>query len=247
MVTNPPIKAFRAAARIALPALLMLAVMFTAPPVQAGLDTRPTASLSPREARAQAQALAAGEPFVTLDRGRIAGIKTTEITASIDIAAPPATVWAVMTDCDAALAIVPHLQSCTVLEKGSFMAGAQAPDRMSDVRRHVVRYSRLLPLTVNEFRSDYQRDLSITFEKSGGDLKVLVGSWRLEPRDDGKATRVHYQASLAIGQPVPVFLLKRITHGDTKKILRNLRDLSTRQYQDQLATARQSQAGTTPR
>ncbi|MEO0850302.1 MAG: SRPBCC family protein [Pseudomonadota bacterium] len=198
--------------------------------------------------------LADGEVVVNLSTGEAGSIKTTKISAAIDIPAAPATIWAAMTDCDAALDIVPHLSSCTILDRGTFSEPTHntAPAKsMWDVRRHVVRYSRLFPKTINEFRSTYDRPRAISFEKSGGDLKVLSGQWVLAPQKgtpgDTPVTRVYYQAELAIGQPVPRFILKRVTHGDTKTILRNLRMLSVHQHKERKRSSAKRHAVATPR
>jgi len=164
-----------------------------------------------------------GDVVVSVDKGVSDGVDTTLIEAAIDIGAPPDTVWRVMTGCEEALTIVPHIQSCEII---SAPTQSSPSATYSDTRRHIVQYSMFFPKTVNEFRSVYAPNRTIQFEKSGGDLKVLRGLWHLEPQSGGMSTRVIYRAELAIGQPVPGFLLRRITNGDTKEILGNLRDLS---------------------
>ena len=191
----------------------------------------PERELSPKEM----SLLQKGSVLVDVKRSEFQGEKTTLISAAIDIAAPADIVWRVMVSCDEALEIVPHIQSCDVIDGNIDGLGEVAMATQTqtmpiywDVRRHIIKYSMLFPKTVNEFRSVYTPNKEIVFEKSGGDLKVLQGRWRLQPVDGGKATRVVYGAQLAIGQPVPGFILRRITNGDTKDILRNLRDLSVK-------------------
>src|ERR1700687_855698 len=111
------------------------------------------------------------------------------VSAAIDIQAPPEAVWAVMVDCDRAPKFVPDLKSCRILESD--------PQGAWDVREHMIDWAWFLPMIRNVFRSDYDRPRLLTFHCVDGDLKESDGEWRLEPRNNGSATRVFYVARLA--------------------------------------------------
>ena len=83
------------------------------------------------------------------------------IHAAIDIAAPPRTVWAVMTDCGMASRLVVSVTSCTVVQ-GDQRAGW-------DIREQVTRGNFFVPVIHNVFRSDYQPYSLIRFHRLGGD------------------------------------------------------------------------------
>jgi carbon monoxide dehydrogenase subunit G len=107
------------------------------------------------------------------------------VRAMIDIAAPPQAVWDTILDCDRAARMTPSVKRCTVLER-------DAAGRI-ELREHVVKWGFLLPplhstsrLTLDPFRR-------IGFRCEGGDIKDCEGQWRLEPLDDGRATRVTYE------------------------------------------------------
>jgi hypothetical protein len=76
------------------------------------------------------------------------------VRGSVEIAASPSIVFAVMTDCAKALRIVRGLKSCRVLQRD--------PEGRWDVREHRVSWS-VLPSVRNVFRSDYVPDRSIRF------------------------------------------------------------------------------------
>ncbi len=138
----------------------------------------------------------------------------TSVTASVVIDAPATMIWSVMTDCKAALKTVPHLKECVITE--------QSADGRSDVRRHGIRYGGILPYTVNEFRSYYIFPSTITFERTGGDLKVMEGEWSLQALPGGE-TVVTYRVHLGLGVPVPRILIARAIKRDTRLILERLK------------------------
>ena len=119
------------------------------------------------------------------------------IQAGVDIDAPPDTVWAVMLDCRLAPRMVSNLKSCRVLDRD--------PAGRWDVREEVTK-AMLLPPVRLVFRSDYDPPHGYRFHRTGGDLPVLEGEWRLEPLDGGRRTRVLYEsrAALPFAAPGPV-------------------------------------------
>ena len=137
------------------------------------------------------------------------------IHAAIDIAAPPKTVWSVMTDCRLAAKLVATVTSCKVLQSD--------PQARWDVREQVTRGGLFFPALHNVYRSDYQRYSLIRFHRLSGDLKIDEGEWRLEPLDGGAGTRVIYVNRVAVNLFAPAFLVRAGIKNDTPKVLMNLR------------------------
>ena len=158
--------------------------------------------------------LRAGDPIVHISDDP-SGEADGRIEAAIDIAAPPARVYAVLFDCVRALKFVPGLKVCKVLETST--------DGKSDVREHHSKWLSILPETVSIFRSDYVKDREIRFERVRGDLRFLKGSWRLEPMQGGRQTRALYDARVGITAPVPGFMIRGALEQDVPKVLRALR------------------------
>jgi hypothetical protein len=137
------------------------------------------------------------------------------IHAAIDIAAPPRTVWSVMTDCRLASRLVTTVTSCQVLQSD--------PQAQWDVREQVTRGGVFFPALHNVFRSDYRPYSQIRFHRLSGDLKIEEGEWRLEPLDGGAATRVVYTNRVAVNLFAPAFIVRAGIRNDTPKVLMNLR------------------------
>ena len=167
------------------------------------------ADLSPK---AQA-ALARGEAYaeVSPDPDGVSG----KVFAVIDIEAPPARVWGVMTDCATAGKMITNLARCTIVS-GDIRKGV-------DVREHVTHRSLFLPAMRIVFRSVYEPFHRIRFDRVAGDLKVEQGEWRLQAMRGGAATRVFYENRLAVDWPIPKALLRDGLRKDTPKVLVNLR------------------------
>lgn len=147
------------------------------------------------------------------------------IHAAIDIAAPPRTVWAVMTDCKMAARLVVTVTSCKILQ-GDQRTGW-------DVREQVTRGNLFVPAIRNVFRSDYQPYSLIRFHRISGDLRIEDGEWRLEPIDGGAGTRVVYVNRVAANIVAPAFVVRAGMKHDTPKVLLNLR-------RESMAAARRS-------
>jgi len=137
------------------------------------------------------------------------------IRSAVDIAAPPATVWAVMTDCRLASRFISDLASCTVLQ------GDQR--RGWDVRDQFSHGNLFLPDIHNVVRSVYQPYSLIRFQKAGGNLKIEDGEWRLEALDGGAGTRVIYINRVKADILVPAPLVRASLRGSTPKVLMALR------------------------
>jgi len=137
------------------------------------------------------------------------------VEAAIKIPVPPQALWAVMTDCSRASTFIRGLESCRVLERGA--------DGSWDIREHVVKAHWMVPRSRSVFRSSYVQPKSIRFSRHSGDLRALEGEWRLEPLDQGRATRLLYRARVDPGLPVPGAVVRSLIEGDLPRMLGALR------------------------
>jgi hypothetical protein len=149
------------------------------------------------------------------------------VRGGVDIPASPTVVWHVMLDCDEAVRYVPKLRSCRVLQTGQGW----------DIREHVFDYG-VLGRIRHVFRSDYTEQSRIRTTRVEGDLKASAGEWRLEPIQDGQATRVRYTARSQPRTPVPGPIARQAIRRDAPASLKGLR---------QAAARRASQTGPSPR
>ncbi len=167
--------------------------------------------------RDQVRRLHAGEVLisVTPDPEGATGL----VAATIDIAAPPSAVWAIMLDCERSKRMIASLTSCRVM--------SQTQDSRSDVREHVVQWIWPLPPVRSVFKSQYTPHQTIAFERVEGDLAYLKGSWTLEPLREGAATRLSYSARISPGWPIPGPLVRSAIEADVPKTLMALRREAT--------------------
>ncbi len=140
-----------------------------------------------------AAALARGRPVLEVrpDPDGASGM----IHAAIDLAAPPEAVWRVLTDCGLATRMATGLKSCRIVSRD--------PAGRWDVREHVSKPTLFVPSLRNLFRSDYEAPLGFDFHRVGGDLPVFEGAWRLVPLDEGRRTRVIYEARATVPVAAP--------------------------------------------
>ena len=159
--------------------------------------------------RAQAQ-LQRGRPFVEVSPGPdgASGV----ILAAIDVAAPQAVVWSVMTDCDLAPKMVVNLKSCRVVERD--------PRGRWDVREEVSKMN-FMPSVRTVYREDFDPPRAMAFRRTGGDLNIFEGDWKLEPRGD--QVRVTYQARVAAPFAVPGWVARLALRHDVPNALLALR------------------------
>jgi carbon monoxide dehydrogenase subunit G len=141
------------------------------------------------------------------------------LEAVVDVPATREAVWKVLTDCDASIKAFSGLKTCKVI---SADVGGK-----SDVREHVISWSRLLPNVRSVFRSQYDAPKGITFERTEGDLKELKGEWRLEALPDGATTRLHYAAKIVVGIPVPSALVRAALENDMPKSMKAIRAVAS--------------------
>lgn len=156
-----------------------------------------------------------GEVLVEVTTG---ADRLTHVWAAEEIAAPPETVWRVMTDCEEALHYVPRLKACKVVD-------ADREGRW-DVRRHELSTLPLLPSVRATFRLDYDRPHAMRFRQVAGDMTGSQGEWRLEALDGGRGTRVIYSASLRFPAIAPDALARSVMRDDAPAALEGLRRLS---------------------
>ena len=161
------------------------------------------------------QRLAAGEVVVATSaidpahpRGRV--------RAAVRIPAAPDAIWRIVTDCREALAFVPGLRHCRLVE------GA-ADGSWQDVE-HEVRYSWLLPTVRYVFRADYDRPRRINFHRISGDLKEEEGTWLFTPTADGGGTVVEYEVYVDPGFWIPQALVAPTLRRDSRTVLTALRE-----------------------
>ncbi len=161
------------------------------------------------------------EDEARLERGQVVAHVVEErgpggrLMAAIDIPAPPREVWTVMLDCVRAPAYVPGLEACRILES--------AADGRSDLREHRIRWSALLPRLTLRFRSEYIPEREIRVTRVSGDLAQMDGAWRLEPRDNGQTTRLHYDFRIVPSTLLPSFLVRAGLLHDTPRVLEAVR------------------------
>jgi carbon monoxide dehydrogenase subunit G len=135
------------------------------------------------------------------------------VHASIDIAATPAIVWAVIIDCNRAPKFVPNMESCRIVNRD--------PAGRWELRETVLNIM-LLPRIRSLSRNDFEPPRRMAFKRAGGDTRIADGEWRLEPLAKGKATRLHYSAVLALNYSVPRFLVDNAAARDFPALLQGI-------------------------
>ena len=155
------------------------------------------------------------EPVVRVERDTSERNAAAHIVGAISIDASPKEIWAAMVDCELAPEFVPNLVSCEITE--------EAEDGSYDIRRHIISFSFLGFKVENIFRSDYMPYDKISFHLVGGDLKRQEGAWTIIPQEDGQ-TIVIYEAYVALGKPVPRFMVRRGMRKDMPEVLIALRE-----------------------
>ena len=163
------------------------------------------------EPPAEAQStLASGKPWdEVLSDGHGAGV----IHAAIDIAAPPSTVWAILTRCGAAH-LAATMKSCKVIQGDQHIGW--------DIRERITRGSLFTPSIRDVIYTQYNAPLSIRFHRVDGDLKAEEGETRLEPIEGGAATRVIYVNRIALNSVLPEAILRAAMRHATPEVLINL-------------------------
>ena len=159
---------------------------------------------------------ATGDPVVHVSTDQKAN--AAHVRASIDIAASPAIVWSVITDCARMPRIMPNLESCRIVKHD---AGGKW-----DVREHVINWAVLLPKIRTLVRNTYDVGRRLMFKRVGGDMRISEGEWKLEPMANARATRLSYNALVAPDFPVPQFMVEQAVNTDMPNLLRAIQKAS---------------------
>lgn len=136
------------------------------------------------------------------------------VLANVDIDAPPGVVFRTILDCDRAARMSPGVKSCRVVSR--------AADG-TEVREHTVRWSIFLPTMRSTSRVTLVPDREIHFTCIGGDIRACDGSWRLEPLDGGRRTRVTYDMWATAPFAVPAGMISAMMRKDVPSSLKALR------------------------
>ena len=148
-------------------------------------------SLAPPALAANASAAnTTSAPIVRAHRAGNGG----EAFASVDIHAPPARVWSVLSDCAHARRFMRDLISCRVLQRGHGW----------EVREHRIRGWLLKPVMRNVLRVSLTPIRRLAFRRISGDWARSQGAWTLTPIENGRGTHVAYHISAAIDGPISV-------------------------------------------
>ena len=150
------------------------------------------------------------------DRGSVEAQRRGTVRAAVRIAATPATVYRIMTDCATALQYVPHLRRCVVLET--------TPDLRSQLIEHEVDFAWYLPNVAYVFRAANEPFRSIEFQHVRGDFRENSGRWELVPVAGGAATIVTYRVRMVPKFRVPQWLVRRSMVRELPELMRALRN-----------------------
>lgn len=120
--------------------------------------------------------------------------------ASMDVHAPPAVVWDVLSDCEHAARYMRELISCRVIERGAGW----------DIREHRVRGWLLKPVLRSVSRITLEPNRRLAFHRLSGDWTRSEGEWRLTPIDGGRGTHIEYDLDAALRTPLPASWLHGI-------------------------------------
>jgi ribosome-associated toxin RatA of RatAB toxin-antitoxin module len=138
-----------------------------------------------------------------------------EVRAAVRVAASPAILFRIMTDCAEALNFVPHLQHCAVLES--------SPDRSWQLIEQRLDYGWYAPALDYVIRAEYVADRTVSMRQVRGDFLVNEGRWELEPLADGIHTLLTYQIRAVPPSYVPTWLQRRSLVRELPTMLRILR------------------------
>ena len=150
----------------------------------------------------------AGQPTVHVNTDE--KLNAAHVRASIDIAAPPAAVWGVITDCARQPQIVPNLESCRIIKHD--------PAGRWDIREHIINWAALMPKLRTVVRTSYDGIHRMLFKRVDGDMRISEGEWRIEPAVRG--SRLYYTALVAPKMPVPQFMIEHTVQTDLPNVLR---------------------------
>jgi carbon monoxide dehydrogenase subunit G len=192
--------------------MLRRRLIWLAPALALMLATAGAAVARPLPAASEAT-LKAGKAWVAV--GQVG--EATSVIGAIDIAASPQKIWSILTDCEQAKRTSPNLVVCRVLDRGPGWATWE----------QVTRANAFIPSIRSLFRTDYTPYSRIAFRKTGGDLKMLQGEWRLEPLAGGRGTRLIYENLVAANIDMPAPVIRAGVKADCERALTHLRKAAT--------------------
>lgn len=147
---------------------------------------------------------------------------TGDVRAAVQIHATAERVFRTLTDCGQALAFVPHLDRCAVLET--------APDLTSQIVEHHIHYGWFMPDAEYVFRAEYERFRRIRFSNVRGDFRENRGAWEfVAAPEDGTATIVTYRVRLVPRFFVPRWMMRSMLKRDLPELMKGLRARSEAQ------------------
>ncbi len=147
--------------------------------------------------------------------GRVSG-GAAIVHATMDIAASPAAVWAVLSDCAQAPRFMRRLISCRVLERGQGW----------DVREHRVRGWLLQPVLRNVARVELEPNRRLAFRRVAGDWTRSDGEWVLTTIDGGRGTHLEYRVAADFAGPLPQSATQALLVRDVRTTLLDLRRIA---------------------
>ncbi|HEX6859596.1 MAG TPA: SRPBCC family protein [Caulobacteraceae bacterium] len=131
--------------------------------------------------------------------------------AVVDIDAPPAVVWKLMTDCAAIRRIMPSNRGCKVVSrKGN-----------SEVVEQIIN-TPIMPDLHTVFRQDFEPGKRILITRVDGDLKIINGEWRLQALPGG-GSRVSQEMRMQPAFPAPGMMVRTFLRNELSVGLANLR------------------------
>ena len=89
----------------------------------------------------------------------------------------------------------------------------------SDIRETVMNYP-MVPRIRTLTRMDLEPTRQMSFTRTGGDMRIAEGGWRLAPLANGKATRLHYHSVFALSFFVPQFMLRQTAERDVPALMK---------------------------
>lgn len=148
-------------------------------------------------------------PVVSAQRQGAGG----EAHASMDVDAPAAAVWSVLSDCAQARRFMRSLISCRIVERGAGW----------DVREHRSWGWPLHPVMRNVSRVTLEPDRRLSFHLIEGDWTRSDGEWTLTPIDDGRGTHVTYRINAAVPGGLPTGISQSLLVSNVRGTLAALR------------------------
>lgn len=135
------------------------------------------------------------------------------LRATFYVAAPPELVLETLWDVDRFRSIFPDIESLQVV--------AERGDASIDARFFVDAVFKKVSYTL---RRDLDRGKRcVTWHSIGGDVKLVKGSWTVEPTADPRVSRVIYTSFVDVGYVVPTGLVRDVAIGKVDEMAKRVR------------------------